>query len=175
MTGPAPPPRTALRVLGPFALLAAVLAAFGTTSDLGFAAAVAVALVGAGAGAAARAAAPRWARAVAPVPPLAALGVLAATAVPDLLTALFGVLVAVVYLLWLAEDPDRAPGGIGRAVPRVLVPLAGGALAWASALLLPPGSASAGVAAALLGVLVAAVALLVRRPRNFDGDPAATS
>jgi hypothetical protein len=175
MTDPAPRPPKALRLLGPFALLAAVLAAFATTSDLGFAPALLVALVGAGAGAGARAAAPRWARAVAPAPPLVALGLLATTAVPDLLTGLFGVLVAVVYLLWLAEDPDRVPGGIGRAVPRVLVPLAGGALAWASALLLPPGSATAGVAAALLGLLVAAVALLVRRPRALDGDPAATS
>ncbi len=170
-----PAPRVSAPLLGVSVLLGAALAAFGTASDLGILAGVGIALVGVGGGVAARAMRRRGLRAVAPVPPLLALGLLAGTAAPDLGTGLLGVLVAGVYLLWLAEEPDRLPGGSGRALPRVLVPIAGGALAWASALLLPPGAATAGIAAALLGLLVATTALLVRSPRTFDRDPAASS
>jgi hypothetical protein len=48
-------------------------------------------------------------------------------------------------------------------------------MSWVSALLLPPGSATVGVAAGLLAFAIGAVAFLVARPRLFDREEALTS
>lgn len=109
-------------------------------------------------------------RSIAPVPVLAAL-VTASLAsrlgiVPELVAGGAGL----AFLAWLADDPAREPGGIGRA--RTTIAISGVALgiAWSTALLLPSNSATLGVAAGLLVFAVVALAFLVARPEAFDRE-----
>lgn len=110
---------------------------------------------------------PTW---TAPLPVLAALawGVLRSPfgIVPELTAGGCGL----AFLVWLAEDPVRESGGFLRAAPTVAFAGIALAIAWASALLLPSGSAGLGVAAALLVFAITAVAFLVTRPELFDRE-----
>jgi hypothetical protein len=119
----------------------------------------------------------RWssARAVAPLPPLVGLGAVAALVPIDVLVELYAGLVALAYLVWLADDPDRLPGGPLRALRTLSIPAIGFALAWLSSFLIPDVGAPLGVAVVLLAAVGAAVAFLLRTPESFDRDPAATS
>ncbi len=154
------------------ALAAALLAYLGTLPVL---LGVGLALVLSGSGGALRALSHRRARAMAPLPALAAL-VLGAVASPlGLLPELVAGVAGVAFLAWLADDPTRPAGGVGRARTTLLVPSLSLGIAWASALLLPSGSASIGVAAGLLVAALVALALLVARPGVIDREPAATS
>jgi hypothetical protein len=170
------PPLSVRRVLGaPWLLLATVLVGFALLGSLAITASVAVAVVAVALGAAARLARPMWVHALAPVPPLAGLAVLAIVAVPTGVTALYGGLAVLAFLLWVADDPDRLPGGASRGLARLLVPALGLGIAWASAFLLPGGVAPLGAGVALLVIVVVAAALLLRSPGVFDRDAAATS
>jgi hypothetical protein len=165
-----------LRALGPtFLLLLAGLVGFAFLGTLPLLEGIAVALVGLVAGAACRLSPGSIARGVAPIGPLAALGLLALAASPTAVPALYGGATALALLLWLAEDPDRLPGGPGRAVGRLLIPAAGLAIAWTSSFLLPGGVAGIGIAAALLGGVLVLVALLLRAPDLVDRAASASS
>ncbi len=103
--------------------------------------------------------------------PAGGLAVLAGIGtVPELLAGAVGL----VAVLWLADDPVRRPGALGRATPSLL--LVGGSvvLAWVSATLLPSGAAPLGVAVALLIVVLAVAAFLLGQPELVD-PAAATS
>lgn len=164
------------RALGwPFLLLAVVLAGFGSLGTLPLVPALVVALVAAGLGALLRLVPRRWLHPLAPFPPLVGLAVLAVYAVPTGVTALYGGIAALVLLLWVADDPDRLPGGSTRAMNRLLIPTVGLGIAWASAFLLPGGVAPLGAGVALLVVVVVLAALLLRSPEVFDRDAAASS
>lgn len=72
-------------------------------------------------------------------------------------TELFGGLASLAFLLWLADDPARAPGGGRRAVPTLgLAGLAFG-LAWSITLPFGPAAPDIGLAS---GLLVAALVLV---------------
>jgi hypothetical protein len=139
-------------------------------NDLG----VIVVVVGTGLSAGLRSTPWALARAVAPVPVLAALGFGAVASplgvVPELAAGAAGL----AFLVWLADDPARAPGGVGRASLTVLVPALALGIAWSSALLLPSGSEPIGVAAGLLVFAVVALAVLASRPGLFDREEAAS-
>jgi hypothetical protein len=156
-------------------LFAPALAGFATFGTLPLLEGLAVALVAVGLAVAARLVRSSRLRSLAPVPPLLALAVLAVVAVPTPLAALYGGLTALALLLWLADDPDRLPGGPSRAVGRLVVPVVGFALAWTSSFLLPGSVAPVGAGIALLVAVVVLAALLLRRPELFDRDAAATS
>ncbi len=176
MTEPgASPARRSRVVRWPLLLLAVVLAGFGTLGTLPLAESVAVALSSVALGAAFRLLPRRWLPPAAPLPPLVGLAVLAGYATATGVTALAGGVAALVLLLWVADDPDRLPGGAERALNRLLIPTIGLGIAWASAFLLPGNVAPLGVGVALLVVVVVLVALLLRRPEVFDRDAAATS
>ncbi|MGD0250141.1 MAG: hypothetical protein ABSB97_04560 [Thermoplasmata archaeon] len=138
--------------------------------DLG----VVVAVVGVGVGIGMREFRSFWARSLAPVPLLLAFGfgVVASPlgVVPELGAGAAGL----AFLIWLADDPGRSPGGVERARTTILVPALALGIAWSSALLLPSGSYPLGVAAGLLVFAVAALAYLVSRPGLFDREEAAT-
>jgi len=176
MTGPSPGPSPASRALGaPLLLLAGVFVGFATLGTLPLVEGISVAAAAAGLGGILRAVPLRWLRPTAPVPPLVGLSVLAVSATATGVTALYGGVAALALLLWVADDPDRLPGGAGRALPRLLVPTVGLAIAWTSAFLLPGNVAPLGVGVALLVALVVLAALLLRSPESFDRDAAASS
>ena len=74
------------------------------------------------------------------------------------------------FLAWLADDPARERGGLVRAPTLITLPAVALGITWASALLLPSGSATLGVAAGLLAFALVAVALLASRPELFDRE-----
>ena len=86
--------------------------------------------------------------------------------VPELLAGGCGL----AFLAWLADDPARERGGLVRAPPLITLPAVALGITWASALLLPSGSATLGVAAGLLAFALLAVALLAARPELFDRE-----
>jgi hypothetical protein len=176
MTEVPPGPARLPRGLGwPLLLLAVVLAGFGTLGTLPLVTALTVALAAVTLGALPRLLPRRSLRPLAPVAPLVGLAVLADYAVPTGVTALYGGVAALVLLIWLADDPERLPGGSARALNRLLIPTVGLGIAWASAFLLPGGVAPLGAGVALLVVVVVLAALLLRSPEVFDRDAAASS
>lgn len=114
------------------------------------------------------------ARALAPLPVVVGAGV--ATVVgplgvaPEFAAAATGL----ALLLWLADDPSSLPGGVGRARSALALPALAVLLAWTATLVLPAGSGSLGLAAALLVFVLGAVAVLLSRPNAFDRDEAPT-
>jgi hypothetical protein len=112
---------------------------------------------------------------IAPVPVLVALATGAVASPLGIVPELVAGGSALVFLLWLTDDPARPAGGSVRGRVTVLIPAFGFGIAWASALLLPSSSASLGVAAGLLVFAIAALAYLVGRPGLFDREAAATS
>jgi hypothetical protein len=169
-------PSRSRRVLGaPLVLLGVVLGGFAVVGTLPLVEGLVVGLGSVALGAAARLSPAAWAHPLAPLAPLVGLVVLAAAAIPTGVTALYGGIAALALLLWLADDPDRIPGGAGRAVPRLLAPTVGLAIAWSSAFLLPGGVAPLGAGVALLVAVVVLAAMLLRSPRTFDRDAAASS
>jgi hypothetical protein len=109
------------------------------------------------------------------VPIVAALGVLSITTPLTVLAELVAGLGGIAVLLWMIDDPDRLPGGVQRGLSTIALPALAVGVAWSSALLLPPGAAPLGVAAALLAFAVAIVAFFLGRPELFDREEAATS
>jgi hypothetical protein len=156
-------------------LLLAVAGTFGLVTLLPLPWGPLLGLAGVALGAALRSLPSTLARGGAPVPPLVALGLLAALAPVSELTELYAGLAALAFLLWLADDPARLPGGAGRGLRIIAVPALGFGLAWASSLLVPAVGSSVGLAVALLVGVGAVVAFLLRAPAAFDRDPAATS
>ena len=112
---------------------------------------------------------------IAPVPVLGGLGLAAVVSPLGLVPALAAGAAGLVFLLWLADDPHRPAHGVRRAGAGLLLPALAVAMSWVSALLLPPGSATVGVAAGLLAFAIGAVAFLVARPGLFDREEALTS
>jgi hypothetical protein len=89
------------------------------------------------------------------------IAIAALAAVPTSATELVGGLGGVALLLWLADDPDRGPGGARRGASELLVPALGLGIAWAAAALLPGGALPFGVGAGLLvAALIALAAVL---------------
>ncbi len=98
------------------------------------------------------------------------LGALAVVSPSSLESGLTGGLAAVGLLALLADDPRRTPGGLGRSVPMLaLVALVLG-ISWASAVLLPTGTALVGVGSALLVVSAIVVAVFLGRPDLIDRE-----
>jgi hypothetical protein len=160
--------------VGATALVLAVGLFLGYLTALPHGVGVVVAAVGVGLAVGLRALPWPGARAFAPVPLLIAFGFGAVASplgvVPELVAGAAGL----AFLVWLADDPARFPGGVGRARITILVPALALGIAWTSALLLPSGSAPIGVAAGVLVVAVAVLAYLVARPGLFDREEAAT-
>jgi hypothetical protein len=156
-------------------LLVALLAVFlGYLTAWPFYAGILVAVVGVGAATALRAGPSARLRSIAPVPLVLALAIDAIASPLGLLPELAAGGAGLAFLAWLADDPSRAPGGVGRARAALLVPALALGIAWSSALLLPTGSATIGVAAALLVAAIAGLAYLVARPALFDREEGAT-
>jgi len=109
------------------------------------------------------------------VPLVVALAVLSVTTPLTFLAELVAGLGGIAVLLFLVDDPDRLPGGLGRGLSTVALPAVAVGVAWSSALLLPPGTAPIGVAAGVLVFALAVVAFLLGRPDLFDREEAATS
>jgi hypothetical protein len=113
-------------------------------------------------------------RAFAPGPLVLALGVVAVGSPLGLVPELVAGAAGLSFLVWLADDPARSPGGVGRASATILVPALAVGIAWSSALLLPAIAAPLGVAAGVLVFALVALAYLVARPGLFDREEAAT-
>lgn len=167
MNAPAAPPKS--RGLGSWVLLAGVGGFFGLFSGLPSVVGVATALGGIlVAGVLQRLPHRLRLRGFAPLPAVGAIAVVAITAPWGLLSELLAGASGVAILLWLADDLDRPSGGVRRAQLTIGVPALAVGLAWASSLLLPPTSATLGVAAALLVLVTVAVAFLFGAPSVFD-------
>lgn len=151
-------------------LLGVALFGVAYLSSLALAAGLVLAAVGLAAGVGLRLRGPASVRAVAPWPPLVALGGLALFLplgpVPLLAAGFAGVL----YVAWLVDDPDRPSGGLRRGAVVWAVPALGVLLAWGGGFLLPASAGSLGAAGALLAVALLALAYLVGRRDLFDRD-----
>jgi hypothetical protein len=168
--------RRLARAFGPgYFVLVAASVALSLLTPLPLVAGISLAVGAATVGAVARALLPRRFRYLGLLPPLVALGIFVTDSqlgtIPELAAGLGGLAV----LLWCADEPGRAPGGLGRSLAGLGVPAAVLGIALASSLLLPSGVGSLGIAAGLLAGSVAAVALLLGAPRVFDRDPSLTS
>jgi len=175
MTGPKL--RAALRTgFGPgYGLLALTSVALAAVGPWPLIIGVGLALGGATSASFVRAWAPRRWRYLGLVPALASLGILAAYSPLGILPELLGGVAGLALLLWCAEEPDRRPGAMARGTTGLFVPAAAFGIAWMSSLLLPSGLGTIGIAATLLAASTTAIVLLLRAPRVFDRDPAATS
>ena len=103
-------------------------------------------------------------------PLLAALAVVAITAPLSAVSELLAGLGGVAAIVWVVDDPDRAPGGLARGATTIAIPALAVGIAWSSALLLPGGTLTFGITAALLVLVLAGVAVLLGRPDLFDRD-----
>jgi hypothetical protein len=115
------------------------------------------------------------ARELAVVAILAVLVALASRAAATSGPILLGGFASLVLLLWIADDPREAPGGVRRAAPSVLVAGFVVAIAWGSALVLPSRNAVVGIAAGLFVFAVVVLAIFFGRPdlleRNRSENP----
>jgi hypothetical protein len=161
-----------LRRLGPVGLVgsAAVALALGYESSWPARAGLLVAAAGILATVAMRSGRSPSVREFAIAPMLVALVVVAATAPLTAVSELLAGVGGVVAIVWVVEDPDRPPGGIARGATTIAIPGLAVGIAWSSALLLPGGSLSFGVTAALLALALAAIAVLLGRPDVFDRE-----
>ncbi len=160
------------RRLGPAGLAgsAAVAVLLGYESSLSPPVGVAIAAAGVVATAAMRFGRSPGVRELAIGPMLVALAVVTITAPLSALSELWAGLGGVVAIVWLVDDPDRAPGGITRGATTIAIPALAVGIAWSSALLLPGGTLTFGITAALLVLVLAGVAVLLGRPDLFDRD-----
>ena len=170
MTGPGVGPHWRTWI-GPSALvLAGAALLLAVESGLPTLPAIVLGLAGVSAGLALRARRASIEHQLAPVPVLAMFGLLAATAplgpLPEIAAGAAGVSV----LLWLADDPARPVGGIGRGAIGWALPGLAVALAWLGAAVLPGGALPLGTAAVLLAGALLAIAYFVRRPEALAGD-----
>ena len=170
MSAPAPAPRFRGIVSGALLLVASGLFGYFGTLPVPLGAGLALGLTGAGL--ALRAQARARLRAIAPVPALAALLVAALASPLGLLPELLAGMAGLAFLAWLADDPTRPAGGLGRARMTLLLPALALGIAWASALLLPSRAAPIGVAGGLLAGALVALAILIARPGAFDREEA---
>jgi hypothetical protein len=108
----------------------------------------------------------------APAPVLAALAIEAAAAPVGFGTEFIAGVAALAFLIWLADDPTRPRGGPLRDLPTIAVPALALGIAWMSGLLLPAGAVPIGYAGGLLALALAAVAYLVVSPSLFDREEA---
>jgi hypothetical protein len=177
VTDPGPRGAGALRRgFGPgYVLLALASVVLAVVGPLPLAVGVGLAIGGATLSSLVRAWAPRRGRYLGLLPALFSLGVLAAYSPLWTVSELLAGVAGLALLLWCAEEPDRRPGALARGLTGVFVPAAALGIAWTSSLLLPSGLGTVGIAAALLGGSATAIILLLRVPRVFDRDPAATS
>ncbi len=170
MSAPAPAPRFRGIVSGALLLVASGLFGYFGTLPVPLGAGLALGLTGAAL--ALRAQARARLRAIAPVPALAALLVAALASPLGLLPELLAGMAGLAFLAWLADDPTRPAGGLGRARMTLLLPALALGIAWASALLLPSRAAPIGVAGGLLAGALVALAILIARPGAFDREEA---
>lgn len=98
--------------------------------------------------------------AVALVPALLALVVLALTAPVAASTDLFAGLTGLAFLLWVADDPGRPAGGGRRAVPTIAPAALALGLAWAITLALAGQPQEVGLAGGLLAAALVLLAVL---------------
>ena len=170
MSEPAPTPQFRGIASGAFLLVASGLFGYFGTLPVALGAGLALGLTGAAL--ALRAHARARLRAIAPVPALAALIVAALASPLGLLPELLAGMAGLAFLAWLADDPTRPIGGLGRARMTLLLPALALGIAWASALLLPSRAAPIGVAGGLLAGALVALAILIARPGAFDREEA---
>jgi hypothetical protein len=155
------------------ALLLAAALLFATATDLPGLVGLSIVGVGvaAGTGMRFRRAGPLGAVAVVPV--LGALAILAATAPSTPVADLFGGASALACLLWLAGGPGSSEGALGRVVPTIALLGLVLLIAWAGLLLLPHAPALFGVGGLLLVAVTILVAFLIGRPDLIDWEPPA--
>jgi hypothetical protein len=156
-------------------LLAAATVLFAAVSAVPWIVGFAIAAGGVGGTVALRSTLRPGIREIAAVPALGALVVLAAGAPSTPTAELLGGVVPIALLAWLADDPRRTSGGVGRAAPALILVLLAVAIAWSCAFLLPPGQALVGFGSALLVVATILVAVLLGRPDLIDREPPATA
>lgn len=163
-------PHGAFRGVGSWMLLGVVGGLLGYLSDLPHYGGVALVVFAVGLGGVLQRVRPRSVRSFAPLPVVAGIATVAIASplglVPELVAGVSGIAV----LLWLADDPGRPAGGVGRAQTALSIPALALGIAWASAFLLPSSSASLGVAVGLLVFVIAAVAYLFGRPTLIDRE-----
>jgi len=160
--------------LGATTVLVTVVVLFSLVTELAWFIAVPIALVGAFASVALRRSRGAASLELAAAPSVVAVGALAGVAPATPIAALLGGGSALAILAWLAEDPTRAPGGLRRARPTILVAALAFAVAWGSALLLPPAAGAIGIAGALLVVALVLIAAVLGRPRLLQAPPGST-
>ena len=155
-------------------ILAAGIELFGLVTSWPWAVAVVVGGVGAAAAIAVRARSEGRQGNLATAIFLVVLGVLAFGAPDTEAAGLGGGIAVLALLLWLADEPGRVTGGMGRALPTIgLVALAFG-VAWFSAFLLPTTRTPTGVVAGLLVVVILLAAILLARPKLLEREPSLT-
>ena len=170
MSDLAPPPRSRGIASGTFLLVASGLLGYFSTLPVPLGAGLAMGLTATAL--AMRARSRGRPRAFAPVPALAALIVAALSSPLGLLPELLAGMAGLAFLAWLADDPTRPAGGLGRARMTLLLPGLALGIAWASALLLPSRAAPIGVAGGLLAGALVTLSLLIARPGAFDREEA---
>jgi hypothetical protein len=172
-SGPPVPP-TPSGALG-VAVLVGSLAGFALLTDLPWILALAIAASGAGGSVALR----QWGglRAIdlSAAPALVAIAALALGSPPTPLPSLAAGIVAVAVLVWLADDPRRAPGSLRRATPTVLAVTFALGIVWGCTLLLARTTADVGVAGALLAISLFLIVVVLGRPRLLEPRPAAAA
>jgi len=172
-----PPPPSIARRLGlpGLALAALSFGWLGSASGLPLESGLLVAVAALAGGTACRFMRRSATREISWVPFVAGLGLLSLLTPLTFLAELMAGLGGIAILLSLADDPDRPPGGLARSVPTIALPAAAVGIAWSGGILLPPGAAPIGVAAASLALALTAVAFLTGRPDLFDREEAPTS
>ncbi|HTT14740.1 MAG TPA: hypothetical protein VMG81_03055 [Thermoplasmata archaeon] len=122
-----------------------------------------------------RLAASGTARELAIAPTLGGLVALASAAPPTALLDLVAGLGGVAAIVWVVDDPDRPPGGLLRGFGTYAIPGLAVGIAWSGAVVLPGGTFSFGVVAALLVLVLLAAAYLTGRPELFDREETSAS
>jgi len=160
-----------LAAIVPLAALALDALALGAIGSLGMLIGPIVAAVGVGLSAGLAGRSRPTVRRYRLAPVLLALGVLAFAAPPGPAPELLAGAGAVALLAWIAADPERPAGGIGRGALGWGLPGLAVGLAWAGTYLLPPSAAPVGVAGGLVAAAVIALAALIRRPDFAEPSP----
>ncbi len=159
--GPTPPRRGAPRLTT--VLFAGIMVLFGLVSGLPALLGPIVVLGGVGVSAYLRPRLGPRRSSLEVVPALLALSVVGLGATPGRSTELFAGLSALAFLLWLADDPRKEPGGGRRAAPALGLAALAFALAWGITLPFPPGTIDVGLAGGLIAAALVLVAVVLVR------------